>query len=245
MFENSFSQKRMKPSIKLHKSEQTLLLRKFSVLLSQWIFNDWILFYLLLVFGQLHSWLVTEVQTLRSCLSMLRSSLRVRIKCPIQMQAISNWALLTLLAKYFERQAVDRYMITFFNAKGQTMMISVRRYQTRRNLTMATQGRWSAFVKGEMWGSSTPTTSWRTSKSSLRNLTLCAETRSFLWSRKIFTSKAVTSLKKALRYINILVSFVSADINKASTLTRPNSCGRASDCVLLRNMHFGMHVMTF
>lgn len=55
MFENSFSQKRMKPSIKLHKSEQTLLLRKFSVLLSQWIFNDWILFYLLLVFGQLHS----------------------------------------------------------------------------------------------------------------------------------------------------------------------------------------------
>lgn len=72
---------------------------------------------------------------------MLRSSLRVRIKCPIQMQAIGNWALLTLLAKYFERQAVDRYMITFFNAKGQTIMISVRRYQTRRNLTMATQGR--------------------------------------------------------------------------------------------------------
>lgn len=102
MFENSFSQKRMKPSIKLHKSEQTLLLRKFSVLLSQWIFNDWILFYLLLVFEQLHSWLVTEVQTLRSCLSMLRSSLRVRIKCPIQMQAIGDWALLHATLHYLQ-----------------------------------------------------------------------------------------------------------------------------------------------
>ena len=238
----------MKPSIQLHKSAQTLLLRKFSVLLSQWIFNDWILFYLF--YFRTTSQLTGDWSPNFKILPQ-HVALFLARAYKMSYPNAGNWQLgftsryPTLLTKYFERQAVDRYMITFFNAKGQTMMISVRRYQTRRNLTMATQGRWSAFAKGEMLGSSTPTTSWRTSKSSLRNLTLCAETRSFLWSRKIFTSKAVTSLKNTLRYINILVSFVSADINKASTLTRPNSCGRASDCVLLRNMHFGMHVMTF
>ena len=149
----------------------------------------------------------------------------------------------TFSTKYFKRQAVDRYIITFLNPKGQTMMISVRRYQTRRNLTMATQGCWSAFAKGkEKWGSSTPATSLRTSKSSLTNLILCAETRSFLWSRKIFSRKAATWLRKALRYINILVSFVNADISRSVTqgfYTRRNSCCRASDsccyviCILL------------